>query len=352
MKTQYKQLTIYYFSGTGNAKHCAAWICETADRLGIKSDMIDISKTEVGSIIPPSAGTLVGFCSPTHGFHFPEITRKFIFRFPSTAGADAFVLNTRAGVRLFKIVIPGLSGVLHYISSIILMTKGYRITGLIPVDLPSNWISLHPAIEQAGTEIIYEKQKIKVTGFAEKILTGRPVYRALYDIVQDTIISPVTLGYILIGRFYISKSYFASRKCSKCMRCIKECPVNAVSVVNGRMFWSWKCESCMHCMNICPERAIETPHGFIIAFVYIVSITSSSAITYFITNFYTGPYHSWINNELISLTIIYALALPFYFITYRIMHYLMRFRIIERIMTLTSLTHLKYWGRYKAPTKF
>ncbi len=352
MNKKYNQLIVYYFSGTGNSKHCATWFCETADKLGIKSSMVDISKTEVENIVSPSAGTLVGFCSPTHGFHFPEITRKFIRKFPSTETADAFILNTRAGVRLFKIVIPGLSGVLHYLISLMLIIKGYKIVGLIPVDLPSNWISLHPAIEKDGTEIIYTKQKIKVTGFAEKILTGKRVYRALYDIVQDILISPVTLGYLLIGRFYFSKSYFASRECNKCMRCLEECPVNAISVVDGRMFWTSKCESCMHCMNICPKEAIETPHGFLVTFFYLFSIILSAAIAYLIKNFSTGISFSWMDNEFIKFVIISIVVLPFYFMLYRIIHLLMRFRFIERIMTLTSLTHLKYWGRYKAPKKF
>ena len=352
MNKKYNQLIVYYFSGTGNAKRCACWICETAGRLGIKTEMIDISKAESRELISPAAGTIVGFCSPTHGFHFPEITRKFIRRFPSSDGADAFVLNTRAGVRLFKVVLPGISGVLHYVSAIILLFKGYRIAGLFPVDLPSNWISLHPAIGPAGTDFIYEKQKIKVTRFAEKILTGRMVYRAMYDVLQDTIISPVAIGYLLLGRLFLSKSYFASRDCTKCMRCLRECPVRAITVVDGRMFWTSKCESCMHCMNICPEKAIETPHGFLIAFFYLFSILISASIAYLVTFTGTVLYLSWMNNAFIKFMIFSVIVLPFYFMTYRIIHYLMRFRAMERIMTLTSLTHLKFWGRYKAPEKF
>jgi len=352
MNQKYNHLIVYYFSGTGNAKNSAYWICAEAGKLGIKADMIDISRIDVKNINPPSAGTIVGFCSPTHGFDFPEITRKFIRRFPSSNGADAFVLNTRAGVRLFKFVIPGLSGVLHYVSAIILLYKGYRITGLFPVDLPSNWISLHPAIGPAGTEIIYRKQKIKVTSFAEKILTGRPVYRALYDVLQDLIISPVTIGYILIGRFFLSKSYFASRECTGCMRCLKECPVSAITVVDGRMFWTAKCESCMHCMNICPEKAIETPHGFMIAFFYLFSTLLSAPLAYLVINSDPGTSLSFMNNGFIRFLIISVVVLPFYFMTYRIIHYLMKFRVLERVMTLTSLTHLKLWGRYKAPEKF
>ena len=352
MNKKYNKLIIYYFTGTGNAKKCAEWICGTAERYGIKTEIHDISRISPENVDTPSAGTLVGFCSPTHGFHFPEITRKFIRRFPSTDGADAFVLNTRAGVRLFKFVIPGLSGILHYVSSIILIFKGYRIVGLIPVDLPSNWISLHPAIEEDGVEIIYRKQNIKVFRYAEKMLNGGRVYRALYDIVQDAIISPVALGYILIGRIFLSKSYFASRDCNKCMLCLKECPVSAIKIVDDRMFWTIKCENCMHCMNICPRKAIETPHGFIAALFYLFSIAISTATAYFISDSVIGGYSSCLNNGAVKFTVMSIVILPFYFLAYRVIHFLMRFKPVERIMTLTSLTHLKYWGRYKAPNKF
>ncbi len=349
MEKKYDQLIIYYFSGTGNAKNCASWICETARGHGINADMFDISKTDVGTIASPGERTLVGFCSPTHGFNFPAITRRFIHKFPASEGADAFVLNTRAGVRIFKTVIPGLSGVLHYVSSFRLMIKGYRIAGLFPVDLPSNWISLHPAIAQKWTDIIYSNQKIRVQKFAKKILNGKRVYRALYDIIQDTLISPVTLGYLLMGRFFLSKSYFASRECNHCMLCLNECPVKAISVVDGRMFWKSNCESCMHCMNICPKQAIETPHGFLVAFFYLFSITISAGIVALINRLNIYGNYSGTGNDMLNFIIISAVMLPLYFAAYRIIHFLMHFSLIERIMTLTSLTHLKYWGRYKSP---
>lgn len=352
MDQKYNKLVVYYFTGTGNARNCALWFCEKAAEYGIKTEIHDISKISVKDIQIPAAGTLIGFCSPTHGFDFPQIMRKFIRRFPASAGADAFVLNTRAGVRLFKLVIPGLSGILHYISYILLTIKGYKVVGLIPVDLPSNWISLHPAIEKKGVEIIYKKQKFKVTGYAEKILNGKSVYRALYDLIQDALISPVALAYLFIGRVFLSKSYFTSRECNRCMLCLKECPVGAIKLVDGRMFWTTKCENCMHCMNICPRKAIETPHGLIFVLFYLCSIAMTALTAYFTAGPFPAGVYIWLNNGAVRFTLLSLIVLPFYFLAYRIVHYLMRFKPFERIMTLTSLTHLKYWGRYSAPKKF
>lgn len=49
------------------------------------------------------------------------------------------------------------------------MAKGFSIVGLYPVDLPSNWISLHPSLKKTGIDIIYEKIEPKVRDFAKKI---------------------------------------------------------------------------------------------------------------------------------------------------------------------------------------
>ena len=48
-----------------------------------------------------------------------------------------------------------------------------------------------------------------------------------------------------------------------------------------------------------------------------------------------------------------ALFLLFLGLMYRIVHYLMRFKIFERLMVYTSLTKFKFWGkRYKSLKDF
>ncbi len=345
---KYKKVVIYYFSGTGNAQNTASWIGDEVKRNGIDIEIINISLVSYHKLRKPGDYTLIGFISPTHGFHFPEIMRKFIYNFPKVNNCDAFILNTRAGTRIFKLCLPGLSGILHYWTSVLLMMKGFTITGLFPVDLPSNWISTHPSMRKKGIDLIYQHTEPKVRQFAMDILNGRKRFRALYDIIQDLLISPVALGYILCGKYFFAKSFIASLDCNDCGLCINSCPVKAIKKIDGRMFWTHKCESCMKCMNICPKKAIETAHGFITA---ACSITLAG-MGYVINHILSIPdfinWH-WLQNGSIRLIIFSIAVLPILFLSYRIMHRLLKYRFFERLVVYTSLTKFRFWSRYKPP---
>lgn len=347
---KYKQVIIYYFSGTGNAKNTAFWIADELEKKEIKCEVHHIAKIKSSKIAIPNENTLIGFISPTHGFHFPEIMRKFIRRFPKVKNCSAFVVNTRAGLRIGKVFIPGLSGVLHYWSSIILQLKGFRVIGLQAVDLPSNWLSLHPAVRKKGIELIYLHIEPKVRSFATKIIDGKKSYRALYDIIQDIIVAPIAVLYILFGRYFFAKSFIASSNCDICGLCKTNCPVQAIKQVDNRMFWTIKCESCMKCMSMCPQKAIETAHGFIIIGSIILAAFSAFLINHILT---FSPFLDWqfLENENIKSILNTILFFPLLFIAYRIMHWLMRFKLFERIFVLSSLTKYNFWGRYKAPNK-
>ena len=47
----------------------------------------------------------------------------------------------------------------------------------------------------------------------------------------------------------------ATKSCSSCGLCAKECPVNAIPTDNPKVTDKNKCISCMHCVNICPRHA-------------------------------------------------------------------------------------------------
>ena len=347
---KYKQVIIYYFSGTGNAKNTAFWIADEAKIKGLNTDIINIDKIDNENLSQPQENTLIGFIGPTHGFHFPEIMRKFIRHFPKVKNCNAFVMNTRAGLRLGKVFIPGLSGILHYWSSLILRSKGFGVIGLKAVDLPSNWLSLHPAVRKKGIELIYQHIEPKVRRFALKILDGKKSYRVFYDIIQDIIISPIAILYIFFAKYFFAKSFITSSDCDMCGLCEKSCPVHAIKQVDSRMFWTYKCESCMRCMSNCPQKCIETAHGFIIVIWFLTSLFVGYVISY-LSNHQFFENWQWLQNENIKTLIVSFAIFPFLFIGYRLMHWLMRFKLFERIFVLSSLTKYNFWGRYKAPNK-
>jgi hypothetical protein len=215
----YSNLVIYYFSGTGNAKTTTHWIADQAERLGVKTEIIKIEKNKHPDPSIIKERSLMGFCYPTHGFNAPPILLDFVARFPKTYNNDVFLLNTRAGMKLYKIFTPGLSGLAQWLPAILLRLKGYRCRGFRPLDLPSNWISLHPGIRKKVVESIFARCKRITIKFTEKILKRKWILRGWIDIPFDIFLIPIALGYYFFGRFVLAKTFFASYKCNQCQLC-------------------------------------------------------------------------------------------------------------------------------------
>ena len=344
-----KQIHIYYFSGTGNARMVARWMNEEAQNAGLESRVINVSQNRIAREMTPD--TMLGFISPTHGFNYPPLMIYFLLRMPTTKEHQpVFLMNTRAGMKFGPLYIPGLSGIALWLAAFILWTKGYHVAGMRSIDMPSNWISLHPGYGPKTIVAIVARCEKKTRHFARQIYSGKKIYRAACDIVQDALISPIAIAYFLVGRFILSKTLYASRACNRCGKCIKECPVKAIYEVADRPYWSFRCESCMRCINNCPQRAIEAGHGMFAAIMVLV-------YTFVISAFYRYfPVSKWgifnsdsFLDKLARFTLESFIVLVFLVFCYRLIHHLRRYRWIDAMITYTSLTKLKFWRRYKAP---
>lgn len=339
----YSKINIYYFTGTGNSQTVARWIEKVATEKKMDCAVINIAAIESFPVEIPEPGTLLIFISPVHGFNYPPVMLQFLSHFPKGKN-KVILMNTRAGMLIGKWVTPGLSGIAFYLSALILKSKGYSIQGMLPVDLPSNWMSLHPGLNKPTVLFLHEKMKAKVTAFAEKVLDGKKSFTALREIVQDLAVSPISLLYYLIGRFVLAKTFYASAACNNCGACIKKCPVKAIIWVDEKPFWKLTCESCMRCMSNCPHKAIETAHGFII----LVAVLFHLGVLGLLNAFGAGIISS-LNTLFYELIVQSVLFLGLLAICYRAMHLLKRFSWFEKVMVYTSLTHYRFWGdRYRS----
>ncbi len=342
---KYKNAIIWYFSGTGNARFAAHKIQSNFQENGLPVDVYNIADKDSK---PTSTGinTLIGICYPTHGFNAPPIVIKFVRNFPK-GHSDLFLLNTRAGLKMSKLHISGLGGIALWLPALILWIKGFHPIGFRPLDMPSNWISLHPGLRRQAVESIHKTCTQTLVNFSKRIMQGKVVLNGILWAPLDLLVLPVSILYYLFGRFALAKTFYANYKCNNCNFCIDECPVQAIIEKNGRPFWTAKCESCMHCMNVCPHRAIDIAHFYLFllwwaAFSFIpymlikllvnaelVSIDFSNPFTYTVVNI-----------------IIMIIGLCLVFIGYALLHQLLGIKIINKAITFTSLTHYKWWRRY------
>jgi ferredoxin len=338
-------LYVYYFSGTGNARISSQWIAEEAIKKGLRTTVQSIDRQEDIPMPPADGRTLVGFVFPTHGFNAAPIMLRFISAFPARLCREVFLVNTRAGMKLSKIFTPGLTGLALIVPAFLLWLKGYRCIGFRPVDLPSNWISLHPGLRDKVIESIFMRCEPIVRNFSNRILSGEEIYRGLYSLPVDLLISPIALAYYIGGRFFLAKTFVVNNLCTNCGICINECPTGSIITVNKKPYWKLTCESCMRCLNNCPERAIETAHGM--ATLFMILITTVNAELFLLITRAAGipPYYWWwkLISQFIGIAVMVALAA----VLYRIVHYAMGFKPFRYLVRFTSLTTYPFWKRYK-----
>jgi hypothetical protein len=97
-------------------------------------------------------------------------------------------------------------------------------------------------------------------------------------------------------------------------------------------------------MGNCPSKAIETGHGYIFALALLFTTIVLGFFYLFFETFLLP-----IENRFLGILAESAFFILLLAIWYRIVHFLLRFRFMERLVVYTSLTKFKFWGRrYKA----
>ena len=130
MQASYNNLLMIYYSGTGNSKRVSEWIVQDAGQRGMRTHICSFRDFRPEDIKDFEGPTLIGFFSATHGFNMPHSMLKFLFRFKSLKGSDVFIGNTRAGMKMGKLFLPGLSGVAMYFPALIMLLKGYTLKAM------------------------------------------------------------------------------------------------------------------------------------------------------------------------------------------------------------------------------
>lgn len=337
----FDKISIFYMTGTGNSFKVALWFAEIAKSLGLLVNLRQVKMTKLET--KTDIRTLCVFVFPTHGFTAPILILKQIFFLPKANGACAVILPTRAGTRVKGLCFPGMEGTAGYLTAFLLLLKGYKIRGVMGIDMPSNWTALHWGLSIENVEHIISQAESKVKRFATLILQGDTKFNGIISLVLGLMLAPISLMYLVLAQFVLAKLFFASDKCVGCGVCARYCPKQAIRMTGKdkekRPYWRYSCDSCMACMNYCPHEAIEVSPLLAVVFYYIATVPF---ISYLISN-WTGYY---IEKNWIDLIQYISILLTVYLV-YLISHQFMRFPLVRTIFS--KVTHTRYFRRYQAP---
>ena len=121
--------------------------------------------------------------------------------------------------------------------------------------MPENYLAMFPVPGPKEAEEILKRARPAVDELAEKIKAGEmieaakpgPIGRLESGIVND----------VFYKCFVKAKKFWTTQACIGCGLCAKRCPLNNITMQNGRPQWGTACTHCMACIAGCPKTAVE-----------------------------------------------------------------------------------------------
>ncbi|MBN2415215.1 EFR1 family ferrodoxin [bacterium] len=230
---------IYYFTGTGNALYVARTLGE---KIG-DAEIIPIPGTADQTSIAHTGA--VGIVCPIYMFNLPYIVIDFIkklqqpdYFFIVFAGGGETGNCIKAVKKLADAQQLRLSAVFN-----LAMPSNYAPFGATPGETQKAYFAAAgkeiPRIAQVVNDRNQYVEK-RSTGFFQTWIHPGILYR---------------LGYRYIT--FMDKGFSADERCDGCGVCEQVCPVDNVTLNDGRPEWHSRCQQCYACLQWCPQEAIQ-----------------------------------------------------------------------------------------------
>lgn len=235
---------VLYFSATGNTRYIAENLARLLDDTSL--NLFPRIRNRGFSVLHSEKPFVI--CTPTYVCEMPRFLADYLKKVPLTGSSDVWFLFTSGGY-------AGCSGVL---AKKLVRNKKMQFRGYTEFIMPRNYIANNHYPEPEREEIerritIASKKLVEV---AESIRNGG-VLKSRHVWLFETIIT-VPFNPIWCRFKQPAAPFHAKTSCISCGQCARLCPVNAITMVNGKPLWTKEsCAHCMSCIQNCPVEAIE-----------------------------------------------------------------------------------------------
>ena len=232
---------IFYFSGTGNSKFVAQ---RMADALG--DEIVNLNeRIKAGDTSPVETGERLIIVTPTYAWRIPRIVRDWLRKTELRGAKQAWFAMTCGSE---------IGNAARYNRSLC-EEKGLAYLGTAQIVMPENYIVMFSAPQADEARQIVARAEPGIARAIAAVQSGQPFAPTrsnLYDRFMSGAVNP-----IFYPCFVKADAFTVSDACIGCGQCEKRCPMNNVTLQNGKPVWGRRCTHCMACICYCPKAAIE-----------------------------------------------------------------------------------------------
>ena len=238
-----KQISLYWFSGTGNTLEAARAFAEEMPRRGVKTELRRLP-CEFPAEWPKEE--CLGIFFPVHGFTCPPFIWKWLEKhLPHGNGAPAIGLATMGG--------SGAGAALEGLRRL-LLEKGYRPLAARGLMMPSNCFMTDSPEKNAQ---LMREARLHVNDFAESIALESSEWQKGF--APPRCLHRLQAGILgAVWRWGGRRLRALPGKCEKCGLCAKICPTKNIEMTENGPSWDGKCGQCLRCINFCPHKAVTS----------------------------------------------------------------------------------------------
>ena len=232
---------ILYFSGTGNSNYVAKRIADAlGDALVNLNDRIKASDT---SSVETDERVII--VTPTYAWRIPRVVRDWLLKTELHGAKNVWFVMT-CGSEI---------GNADKYNRELCAEKAISCMGTAQIVMPENYIAMFSAPQADEAREIVAKAEPNIDCVIASIQSNQPfapTRNNLYDRLMSDPVNP-----IFYKSFVKADTFTASEACIGCGQCAKRCPINNVTLKDGKPVWGKACTHCMACICYCPVSAIE-----------------------------------------------------------------------------------------------
>ncbi|NVM17943.1 MAG: 4Fe-4S binding protein [Candidatus Lokiarchaeota archaeon] len=235
-------VTIYYFTGTGNSLSIAKSLSEKLN----ECELVPIAKVWEKNQLASSTEK-VGFVFPLYYAGLPKIVYDFLNKIELSKSNYFFAVVTYAGdinnTPLLQI-------------ETILNTKSKALSAGFYVLMPNNYI-IGYEVHSEERQKKYFEEAFNIVDTIQKTVENRENNLGKDFFEKRRFKSEKFNEDFRDNVFTMDKSFYVEETCTSCGICVNVCPVNNIKLEEDIPQWLHKCQQCLACINYCPEKCIQ-----------------------------------------------------------------------------------------------